>query len=223
MADVDQPLTIPAAVEHAARHFSGRPAYIEPAARRSVTWGELHRLVQETAAGLVALGLARGDRVAICAENSIDWIVAYLATVTAGGVGVLVYYDLKAAEIGDQVGRPACRFLVASESVLAKLPDLRGVETVIVVGGAEAQGRRKETLLPFAEVASRATPESRATLASGPYGSGQLEAAGWFGRRVQDQRDAARQRNPRDTRPARLATELLRARRPKRIRVEPHS
>ena len=166
MADVDQPLTIPAAIDFAARHFPGRPAYIEPGARRSVTWGELHRLVRETPAGLVALGLARGDRVAICAENSIDWIVAYLATVTAGGVGVLVYYDLKAAEIGDQVGRPACRFLVASESVLAKLPDLRGVETVIVVGGAEAQGRRKETLLPFAEVASRATPESRATLAS---------------------------------------------------------
>ena len=174
MADVDQPLTLPAAIEGAARRFPGRPAYIEPGARRSVTWGELHRLVQDAAAGLVALGLQRGDRLAICAENSIDWIVAFLATVTAGGVGVLVYYDLKAAEIGEHVSRPGCRFLVASESVLAKAANLRKVETVIVVGQAPGKaalslskgrgGRRAP--LPFASLAAQATPESRATLAA---------------------------------------------------------
>lgn len=160
----ERPLTLPEALAFAAQRLPGRPAYIEPAARRSVTWGEVARLVQDAAAGFVALGLQRGDRVAICAPNSIDWLVAYLAVVSAGGVGVLVYYDLKAAEIAEQVGRPRCRFLVASQEVLAELTPLPAcVETVLVLGSASEPGRGA---LPFAGLAAKATAEGRAALAS---------------------------------------------------------
>src|SRR3972149_2790757 len=56
-AAVAPPWPPPAAIGGAARRSPGPPAYIEPGARRSVTWGELHRLVQDAAAGLVTLGL----------------------------------------------------------------------------------------------------------------------------------------------------------------------
>jgi long-chain acyl-CoA synthetase len=170
MDNLDRPLTIPAALAHAAERFSNRTAYIEGTAgtRRRVTWAELSRQSHEVSAGLVALGLGRGDRVAICAENGIDWIVAYLATAIAGATGVLVYYDLKGPEIIEQVTRPGCRFLITSESVLAKLPEgVPGVETVIVIGARQAEnaGGRRNGPLPLATVALKATADARKLLA----------------------------------------------------------
>ena len=79
MTTIEAINTIPDGLNSAARHVSDRLAYVE--GRRRVNWADVHRLASEAAAGLVALGLAKGDRVAICAENGIDWIVAYHATV----------------------------------------------------------------------------------------------------------------------------------------------
>ena len=143
MNETERPLTIPAALRRAAASAGDHPAYIEVrgSSERSVTWRELADRARAFAAGLVGLGLAKGDRVAICAENGIDWLTAFLGTVTAGGAGVLVYYDLRTAEIEDQVGRPECRFLVASASVLPRLPaDLPALERVIVIDGEASEG-----------------------------------------------------------------------------------
>jgi long-chain acyl-CoA synthetase len=169
MSDIERPLTIPEALQGAARRFANRTAYVEGGAgtRHSITWAELDRLAHETAAGLIALGLQRGDRVAVCAQNSIDWIAAYLATVLAGGVGVLVYYDLKAPEIEEQVRRPLCRMLIASQEVIGKLPaGIEGVSTMIAIGaaGGSQGGARKGGPLPFASVGVKATAQSRRLL-----------------------------------------------------------
>jgi long-chain acyl-CoA synthetase len=152
-------LTLDAALLSTARRFADNIAYVECGMPdRTLTWAQVSTLVRSTAAGLVAMGLARGDRVAICAENSIDWIVAYHATVAAGGVGVLVYYDLKPSEIREQVRRPASKFLVASPGVLEKLgEDLGGVEQVIVTGSHDHRPS-------LSQVASHATDEHREEL-----------------------------------------------------------
>src|SRR3954451_4034748 len=129
-------MTIDAALLRTARRFGEQLAYVECGSPdRTLTWAQVSATVRSTAAGLLAMGLERGDRVAICAENGIDWIVAYHATVACGAVGVLVYYDLKSSEIREQVRRPGSKFLVASADVLEKLDgDNGGVEHVIVTG-----------------------------------------------------------------------------------------
>ena len=45
------------------------------------------------------LGIARGDRVAICMRNRVEWMVAFLAIVRAGGVAVLLNSRGSAAEL----------------------------------------------------------------------------------------------------------------------------
>ena len=57
------------------------------AMERPVTYEELHERICALAAGLIAKGLTKGDRVAILAENSHHWGTAYLAVVRLGGVG----------------------------------------------------------------------------------------------------------------------------------------
>jgi len=158
--------TIPDGLNSAARHVSDRLAYIE--GRRRVNWADVHRLASEAAAGLVSLGLAKGERVAICAENSIDWIVAYHAIVRAGGVGVPVYYELRQREIDEQVRRPGCRFLFATPEVLAKLPGgIGGVQHVILLGTEDrdapiAATMAFDALIAKATIASRTEVEGRA-------------------------------------------------------------
>ncbi len=159
MPPTTQPLTIPEALASAAQRFDARPAYSD--AQTTISWSQLAQQALDVAAGLIAIGAQRGDRIAICAENSVQWVVAYHAIALAGCAGVLVYYELREGEIAEQVSRPGCRILIASKSVLAKLPDaIPGVETVVAIDAEASTDNR----IAFATLASRATPESRQAL-----------------------------------------------------------
>ena len=58
---------------------------------RSLTFGEVARRVRELALGLKALGIERGDRVAIWSENRPEWNLADLAVLAIGAVDVPIY------------------------------------------------------------------------------------------------------------------------------------
>ncbi|CFX39434.1 Long-chain-fatty-acid--CoA ligase [Candidatus Filomicrobium marinum] len=55
---------------------------------RKLTYGEISKLVDETAAGLQALGVGAGSRVGLLLPNSPTYIVYYFAILKAGGVVV---------------------------------------------------------------------------------------------------------------------------------------
>ena len=55
------------------------------------TWSELAERVTAVAAGLMAVGVGRGDRVALMASTRLEWTVADLAILAAGGVSVPIY------------------------------------------------------------------------------------------------------------------------------------
>ncbi len=57
------------------------------------TWGQTHVLVEGLAAGLLALGLEPEERVAIVASTRYEWVLAYLATLWAGGAVTAVAPD----------------------------------------------------------------------------------------------------------------------------------
>jgi len=65
---------------------------------RSVTRDELRAEAARVADGLARLGVKPGDRVAIYAANSLDWVVAYLGVLRAGGCAVMLNPDYHATE-----------------------------------------------------------------------------------------------------------------------------
>jgi len=58
---------------------------------RSWTWDQTGAAVREIAAGLMALGFAKGDCASILANTVVDWVFADLAVLSAGGVSSGIY------------------------------------------------------------------------------------------------------------------------------------
>jgi long-chain acyl-CoA synthetase len=68
--------------------------YRKDGAWRAVSSLELRAAVEETSMGLRALGVEKGDRVAILSENRPEWAFADLATLCAGAADATIYPTL---------------------------------------------------------------------------------------------------------------------------------
>jgi acyl-CoA synthetase (AMP-forming)/AMP-acid ligase II len=106
----------------AARRYGGRAAVRAGAVERS--YAELLDRSGRLAAGLVALGLRPGDRVALLLPNGIRFIEAWWAAVRAGGVALPINPRASAAEVRVLLDDAEPRFVVAdgAHPALAELP-----------------------------------------------------------------------------------------------------
>lgn len=167
------PLTFPVLLDDCRRTWGDRIAFQQKSHGRwqRVSHIELYKRSYDLAAGLVALGLRPGQRVALIAENSIDWACSYYAIVVSGGVAVPIYYDLKPAEIAAMIERAGAEIVIASQKVAEHLDGAPHVRITIVVGAAEgielpvALSRAGRRMLPLDHVPGCATAESRQSLA----------------------------------------------------------
>ena len=111
---------------------------------------ELFDEVRDLSLGLGALGVSSRDRVAILSDSRPEWVVADLATLTAGAVTVPVYPTLPANQVGYILAHSGARVVaVADEEQAAKVraarQDAPAVEAIVVfdrgaAGGGGASG-----------------------------------------------------------------------------------
>lgn len=134
--------TIPAMVRDAARRFGDAQAVVDGARRVSFT--ELASSVAGLAAALIASGIDSGERVAVWAPNSLEWIVAALGVTTAGGVLVPVNTRFRGAEAAYILGRSRARALFTVRGFLetdypallaAAGADLPALDHIVLLSG----------------------------------------------------------------------------------------
>lgn len=89
-----------------------------PGGRREFTFEELWVKVRRTAAGLRALGLAPGDRVALLMYNSWEYAESFLGIAAAGLVSVPLNTRLLQDEHAGMVRDSGARLLIADDSLL---------------------------------------------------------------------------------------------------------
>ncbi len=137
--------TVPAMVRDAARRYGDAEAVVDGA--RRVGFAELSAMVTRGARALLASGVERGDRVAVWAPNSLQWIVAALGVTTAGGVLVPVNTRFRGSEAAFVLTASRARALFTVRGFLdtdypalladagAPLPDLQ--HTILLSGDAD--------------------------------------------------------------------------------------
>ncbi|WP_254277550.1 AMP-binding protein [Halomonas sp. 3H] len=91
-----EPITIGAALRRTAESYPDRPAVIGEHSRLS--FGELDRMVDEVAAGLIDVGIQHGDNVAVWVANSPEWVAIWMACARIGAVLVPVNTRFKTRE-----------------------------------------------------------------------------------------------------------------------------
>ena len=104
-------------------HGAHRPAHAALAQdERRVTYGELDRRMDRIASGLQHQGMASGERIAICAHNSIEYALLFLGALRAGVVPALIPPNLAADTIEAMAADSGARSLWRDDH-LARLPD----------------------------------------------------------------------------------------------------
>src|SRR5258707_230073 len=84
---------------------------------KDLTWSDYRADVLACAAALVEAGVRPGDRVGLLGENRVEWMIADLGILTAGGVTVSPHAALSARQIHFQMHDAGARWLFVSTAV----------------------------------------------------------------------------------------------------------
>lgn len=182
----DTPLlgdTIGRSLDQAARRWGDREALVSPSHGVRWTWKEFAERVDALAAGFVALGLERGERIGIWSLNRPEWTLTQFAAAKAGLILVTINPAYRLSELEFALHKVGCSAIATATAFktsnymdmlntllpelatakpgqlrAARLPALR---IVIQIGGPACPGT-----IPFVEVAGMGGPLHREQLAA---------------------------------------------------------
>ncbi|MFM7116187.1 MAG: AMP-binding protein, partial [Planctomycetota bacterium] len=79
---------------------------------RGKSWLEVAIDVAQVGRGFQSAGIQRGDRVALLADNSYEWLLSDLALQAIGAVSVPLHTQLSGEQIGDQIAHSGSTFAI---------------------------------------------------------------------------------------------------------------
>ncbi|MFC3687603.1 AMP-binding protein [Aquipuribacter hungaricus] len=134
--DVPDDLLTPYVLGRAAA-LGDRPALVDAASGRALTYAALDAGVRALAGGLVARGHAPGDAVALMSPNLPEYAVVFHGVAMAGGVVCTVNPTYTAHEVHEQLVDSGARLLVTVPAFLTTATEAAAgtaVEQVVVLG-----------------------------------------------------------------------------------------
>jgi long-chain acyl-CoA synthetase len=150
--------SLPDLFEASIARFTANPLFGAKQNDGSWSWlsyGDFGEQVGQARAGLAGLGVGTGDRVAVIADNRVEWAVGAYGTYTLGGAWVPMYEAQQAKEwqyiLADSGAKVA---IVADDGIRAQLDDLADqlpeLDQIVVIDG-DAGG----SAITFAELLAR--------------------------------------------------------------------
>ncbi|MGC1549598.1 MAG: AMP-binding protein [Rhodanobacter sp.] len=104
--------TVGSLLDRIAMAYPDRPALVVRAQHARMNYREFHAEVERIAAGLLTLGLQRGDRVGIWAPNRAEWVLLQFAAPKAGLILVNINPAYRAHELEYALNKVQCHTLV---------------------------------------------------------------------------------------------------------------
>ncbi|MFF9378598.1 AMP-dependent synthetase/ligase [Streptomyces griseoluteus] len=127
---------------------------------RSLTWGQAAERVYAIAAGLIELGIESEQRVALASSTRVEWILADLGIMCAGGATTTVYPQTNADESSFILSDSESRVLIAEDAAqvakaLERRAELPALAKVVVIDPAGAE--TGDWVITLAELEKRGT------------------------------------------------------------------
>jgi fatty-acyl-CoA synthase len=107
-------MTIPQLLDRACARNGAAEAAIFVEQKFSLSWYDLRNRADDVAAGLLALGIKRGDRVGIWSPNRAEWIYAQFGTARIGAILVNINPAYQASELEHALGKVECKTLITA-------------------------------------------------------------------------------------------------------------
>src|SRR5579859_4684014 len=151
--------TLPKCLIENAQHYGNQVALREKefGIWQSITWREFADHVTHFALGLWALGIQRGERVAIIGDNRPEWLYAELGAQAVGGIPIGIYQDSVAEEVLYILNEALVRFVVVEDQeqvdkLIEVWDQLRCVEKVIFYDPKGLRHYQEPYLMAFESV-----------------------------------------------------------------------
>jgi long-chain acyl-CoA synthetase len=108
-----------------------------------ITYNETKEQVYKVAAGLLALGIKKGDRIALLSESRTDWVTSELGVLHTGAISVPLSILLKeGADLKFRLDHSESRWVILSANQLEKInsikQDLKNLEKIILLDPRES-------------------------------------------------------------------------------------
>ena len=118
--------------EHSFRENWDLPCYTDYGENESYTYGEVAQEIAKLHLLFKHCSLRRGDKIAVIGKNNARWCIAYMATITYGGIVVPILQDFNPNDVHHIVNHSESVFLFTSDSIWEHLEEerltgLRGV------------------------------------------------------------------------------------------------
>ncbi len=133
--------TIPDLLRRAGAQYGEKLALRQPAGKGEAltwTWSQYLEAAEEIAAGLRALGLGKGDHIALCSETRAEFYLADQGVLMNGSVAGALYPSYPPEELKRTIGNADAKALFVEDAkMFAKLKDAPVNRFILLTGEAE--------------------------------------------------------------------------------------
>lgn len=158
-------MTLISMFEDAVQQYGNKPALAHKprgGPYEDISYAEFGASVDAFSKGLNALGVQKGDRIAILSENRPEWAISDFGILKAGAVNVPMFSTLTAAQVGYILKDSGAKIIcVSTEKQLEKVTSIRDevptLEQVIIFDAIE--GETQEGVIQFTAACEMAGEE----------------------------------------------------------------
>jgi long-chain acyl-CoA synthetase len=162
------PRTVYQVLEETARLHGDAPALRQPdgASYLTYSWNQYKQAVEEIAAGLRALGIGKGDVVALNSETRLEFYLADLGVMTNGSIAAAMYPSYPAPDLLRTIGQSAAKAVFVENPKTLKTLQSAPVPLWILLTGEAEGALTLDGLRTMGREAMARDPQSMARLCS---------------------------------------------------------
>jgi len=136
---------------------------------KGISFTEIKEHVYRLAAGLMTLGVEKGDRVALLSEGSSEWLISELAILYLGAINIPLSVKINEPnELSFRIKHAECRWIICSERQADKIRNIKQkipkAGTFIIIGHANTLDKTEKSYRDVYDSGEKLLPELKEKL-----------------------------------------------------------